>query len=557
MSAREQLELDVVVKIASGVLSRKQGQQILNVSERTLRRYLRDYEKSGVLFVKHGNSGRAPANKPEAELKERVLGLVREKYFDFNLTHCLEKLRSEEGIELGREAFRNWCHGIGMVKKARKRHARVRRLRQRMQQTGLMLQMDGSPHAWFGGKPSCLIAAIDDADSDVPYGEFFPAEDTISCLEVLRKIIEKKGIFQLLYVDRAGIFGGPKRANFSQVKRALGELGIHVIFANSPEAKGRIERLWGTFQDRLIPEMRLRGIRSYERANEYLQEQFLPNEYATRFKVVPENLQTAYKPVAPEIDLREIFCLKDSRQVKRDHTFSVGDELFRIESELKNSIYRQKIEIRTYTDLSRRYFFAGKPLEVSRVAARPKQTGLALVPSGKADEAVGTEQKVRQDGHVIHQGKYYSVAETYVGKSVATTEKDGQVLICQGAKVIESHAKIQGREAGIHSTKPEHMGTWKRAMERDSIYRRGALRLGYDVDRLIEVVLLRGQGFVDTGTIFGILNLDKTYSPRTLNEACQVALDLDTPTYRAVQRLAKLQGSIHEQQQRTSIASGQ
>ncbi len=121
-----------------------------------------------------------------------------------------------------------------------------------MAQTGLLLQMDGSPHCWFGGKPSCLIAAIDDADGDVAYGEFFPSEDTISCMVVLQKIIEKKGIFQILYVDRAGIFGGPKRCHFSQVKRALAELGIHIIFANSPEAKGRIERLWSTLQDRLI-----------------------------------------------------------------------------------------------------------------------------------------------------------------------------------------------------------------------------------------------------------------------------------------------------------------
>jgi hypothetical protein len=112
-----------------------------------------------------------------------------------------------------------------------------------MQQTGLMLQMDGSPHRWFGDKPSCLIAAIDDADSDVPFGEFFPAEDTISCMRILQQIVKKRGIFNILYVDRAGIFGGPKRAHFSQVKRALGELGIQVIFANSPEAKGRIERV--------------------------------------------------------------------------------------------------------------------------------------------------------------------------------------------------------------------------------------------------------------------------------------------------------------------------
>lgn len=322
MSAKEQLELDVVVKVSTGTISRKDGQKILNVTERTLRRYLRDYEKSGVLFVKHGNHGRAPVNKAQEVLKERVQKLVKEKYFDFNLTHCLEKLASEEQITVNRETFRQWCHEIKMVKRAKRRGSRVRRQQDRMQQTGLMLQMDGSPHPWFGGKTSCLIAAIDDADSDVPFGEFFPAEDTISCLRVLQKIIEKRGIFQILYVDRAGIFGGPKRAHFSQVKRALKELGIHIIFAHSPEAKGRIERLWDTLQDRLVPELRIRKIRSYESANAFLQEQFLPQEYATKFKVTPANLQTAYKPLPNGIDLNEVFCLKEYRKVNRDHTYS-------------------------------------------------------------------------------------------------------------------------------------------------------------------------------------------------------------------------------------------
>mgnify|MGYP001565932391 CR=1 FL=1 len=153
-----------------------------------------------------------------------------------------------------------------------------------MQQTGIMLQMDGSPHHWFGGKPSCLIPAIDDADSDVPFGEFFPAEDTISCTRVLQRIIQKRGLFQILYVDRAGIFDGPKRSKFSQVKRALRELGIHILFAGSPEAKGRIERLWDTLQGRLVAEMRTHGILSYYTANHFLQEQFLPAEWAENLK---------------------------------------------------------------------------------------------------------------------------------------------------------------------------------------------------------------------------------------------------------------------------------
>src|SRR3989338_5347626 len=267
MGSKSQIKLDVVCKIESGKVRRKEGGLILEVSPRTLERYISKYRRLGPLFIRHGNQGRAPRNKTSDELKMRVQQLVREKYPDFNMAHCLEKLRSEEKIFLRPETFRKWCHEIRHVKRAKKRRSQARFYRQRMQSTGMMLQMDGSPHKWFGGKESTLIAAIDDASSEI-FGEFFPAEDTISCMTLLQKIIEKKGLFELLYVDRAGLFGGHKRMEFSQVKRALSELGIEIIYAHSPEAKGRVERLFQTLQDRLIPEMRLGNIRTYPKANE-------------------------------------------------------------------------------------------------------------------------------------------------------------------------------------------------------------------------------------------------------------------------------------------------
>lgn len=544
MSAREQMELDIIAKVVAGTMSRKQAEQVLDVSERTLRRYIDGYASSGVSFVKHGNCKSDPINRTDDAIKSAVQKLVKEKYYDFNMTHCLERLEKDEKIIVKRETFRKWCHEIKMVKKAKRRRAKVRRLRQRMQQSGLMLQMDGSPHRWFGGKPSCLIAAIDDADSDVPYAEFFPAEDTISCMRVLQKIIEKKGIFQILYVDRAGIFGGPKRSNFSQVKRALGELGIHIIFANSPEAKGRIERLWQTFQDRLVPELRIRNIRSYQNANHFIQEEFLPNDYAPKFKVIPENLQPAYKPLPEGIELREIFCLKEYRTVKRDHTFSVENELYQIDSPLKHSIYKQSIEMRTYQDLSRKFFFAGKEIEVSCVDSASKKTAIKRAQLAEVDQIY--TDKVRMDGHVSHLSRYYSVDEKFIGAKVSVIEKDDQVLIFHEGKVIQTHPKIKSPYE-THSTKSEHMGPWKRAIDRSSIYRQAAIRLGPDVDRFILTVLERGQGVIDQATIWGVLKSDKTYHPHSINEACRDALDLNSPTYKAVQIFLRLQGNRSDQ----------
>lgn len=538
MTAQEQLTLDIIAKISTGKMGRKEGQKILDVSERTLRRHLKSYSETGPLSVKHGNYKKSPINLTNPELKKKVIELVREKYFDFNLTHTLERLKKDDAIELSYDSLRRWSHEIGMVKRAKKRSAQVRRRRDRMAQTGLMLQMDGSPHHWFGGKESCLIGAIDDADSDVPFAEFFPAEDTISCMRVVQKIIEKKGLFQILYTDKAGIFAGPKRAQFSQLKRALEELGIHVIHADSPEAKGRIERLWNTLQDRLIPEMRIRGIKSYDAANDFLQNQFLPNEYVS-FKVVPENLMPGYKPVPSHIDLHEIFCLKEDRTCKRDHTFSWNNELYRIESDLKHSIYKQKIQIRTYQDLSWKVFFANKPIEVSRVKTPEKQQNLTPV-----DELHGI--KVRCDGHVSYLDRSYSVDEKYIDSKVSVTECGGQVTIHQRGNVIERHTKVT-LPGQFASTKEQHLSPWKKALEPHSSYRRNARPYGSDVEQFVTAVIKRGCGVIDTGTIYGVLGMDKTYSPHAINEACKLALELEQPTYKAVRIFLRLQPTRFQQ----------
>jgi hypothetical protein len=541
MDSQEQLTLDVVVKVSSGQIPRKQGQKVLNVSERTLRRYLADYLARGALFVKHGNAGRVASNRTPLELKDRVMSLVMEKYFDFNLTHLQEKLLKDEQIDVGYDTLRRWCHKAHHVKHARPRKARVRRRRDRMEQAGLMLQMDGSPHCWFDGRPSCLIAAIDDATGDVPYGEFFLSEDTISCMRVLQKIIEKKGLFQILYVDKAGIFGGPKRAHFSQVRRALAELGVQIIFANSPEAKGRIERLWGTLQDRLIPEMRLRKIRSFESANEYLQTQFLLHDYAQNFLVTPANLAPAYRELPVGVDLKEIFCIKERRTCKRDHTFRWQGDLYQVDSPLKNSIYKQSIELRTYQDGSWKAFFAAKTIEVRKVDPVRKRKSET---SGKIIQLHGTQ--VRVDGHVEYQGRYYSVDEKYCRSKVSIIEKDGRVLILQDGIVIESHSKLTSF-GSLCSTKPEHLAPWKRELLPDSPCRKAARRYGKHTDEFVLRVLQTGNGFIDTNAIWGVLGMDRSYSPTAIDQACKYALEIESPTYKAVKIFLKLQGNRWEQ----------
>ena len=141
-------------------------------------------------------------------------------------------------------------------------------------------------------------------------------------MKVMRAHIEKRGIFKTLYVDRADIFGGPKRSNFSQMQRACGELGIEIIFANSPQGKGRIERSFDTFQDRLVPEFRLHNITDMGNANRYLQEEFIPNYWAKNVMVQPTGLRTAFKPIPDDLDLNTICVQKEYRKIRQDHTFS-------------------------------------------------------------------------------------------------------------------------------------------------------------------------------------------------------------------------------------------
>ena len=263
------------------------------------------------------------------------------------------------------------------MKRAKRRRSQIRKRRERMESPGLLLQMDGSTHRWFGDKKSCLIALIDDATSEV-HVEFFDAETTLGCLKVLRDYIKHKGLFKTLYVDRAGIFGGPKRCNFSQVKRACEEVGIEIIFANSAQGKGRIERSFDTFQDRLIPELRLMRIKRMETANRYPQETFIPDYWENQIEVTPQNADSEFTTVPKSIDLDNIFVVKDYRKIRNDHTFSYGNKFYLIESPLRHSIAKQKIEIRTNHELGFTAYFADRELVVSEVIEPTKPSMLDL-----------------------------------------------------------------------------------------------------------------------------------------------------------------------------------
>lgn len=301
-----------------------------------------------------------------------------------NLQHLTELLETNEGIQIKRETLRTWAHEIHHVKRAKRRRSQVRKRRERMESAGLLLQMDGSPHRWFGNKKSCLIAIIDDATSEI-HAEFFKSETTQGCLKVMRDFIAKKGVFKALYVDRAGIFGGPKRCHFSQMQRACEELGIEIIFANSPQGKGRIERSFDTFQDRLVPELRLQNISDMQSANRYLQEVFIPEYWQQTIAVNAKDTTSEFTPVPGHLNLNDICIQKEYRKIRDDHTFSYGNKFYLIESPLRHSIAKQKIEIRKQPDDHFTTYFAGRHLAVSEVIEPTKPSMYDLEIQKKID----------------------------------------------------------------------------------------------------------------------------------------------------------------------------
>jgi transposase-like protein len=375
LKSKDQLKLEIVHKTYSGELDRAEACQALKVSKRTLRRYISNYREKGISFLVHGNKKREPVNKTQKVFKKKVQNLIIEKYFDFNVCHLQEKLEEELGMKLTYSTLYRWCTEMKMVKnKHKKRRSKPRKHRNRMTQSGYMLQLDGSHHHWFGGRFLCLMAAIDDATGEV-FAKFYEGETSWACMDFLKDLIKKKGVPKFIYTDRAGVYGRIKREHFSQVERALGELGSHVIYAQSPEGKGRVERLFKTLQDRLVAELRLEGINKIPSANKYLKNIYLPQQHNIKFTVKAENHISAYKAIPFEMSLDEVFCMKEYRIIGRDHTVSIKGSKWLIADDLKYSIAKARIELRFNKWGEWKSFFANKPIKLIKIKKAKRLAG--------------------------------------------------------------------------------------------------------------------------------------------------------------------------------------
>ena len=289
-------------------------------SYRQAQRIINKIKKNDVQGVLHGNTGRDPHNKTPLETELLVLDLLKNKYLNFNLTHFLEKASKYDKLVIKKDALHVIARRHGLVKNPKRRGRRSHKPRPRLSKAGMMIQFDGSNHVWFGDVRCDLIGGIDDATGIVVGCEFFFGETSNNCLKVIREIVDTYGLPESFYMDQAGIFGKVDREWESQISRAFDQTGIRLILAGSSQAKGRIERLWRTFQDRLIAELAFQGITDMKEANRFLKEHFIP-EYNLQFSVEAEDQESAYrKNVFGNLDL--IFCKKLPRKVMNGNVFS-------------------------------------------------------------------------------------------------------------------------------------------------------------------------------------------------------------------------------------------
>src|SRR6516225_496043 len=327
---------DVMLQAMAKKITWWQAAEILGISDRHMRRCRERYEEEGYNGLFDRRRGKPSSRRVPVATVERVFALYREKYFDLNVQHFQEKLQAEHGIELSYTWVKQALQGAGLVARGRKRGAHRKR-RERRPLPGMLLHIDGSRHQWFQDERWYdLIVILDDATSEIYYAQLVEEESTMTVMAGLQEVIERKGVFCALYSDRGSHFwltpkvgGKVDYHRRTQVGRALHELGVQMIPAYSPEARGRSERNFGTWQGRLPQELRLRQLRTLETANRFLREEYVA-AFNRRFQVAPRQRGNAFVPCRGR-DLERIFSLQFERSVNRDNTVSFQNLSLQIE----------------------------------------------------------------------------------------------------------------------------------------------------------------------------------------------------------------------------------
>lgn len=415
LSDQQQRRVDILVRLAAGKLTTADAARLLHRTERQVRRMKLAFQQKGMAAGVHGNTGRKPSNKTDAVTCEKLHELAGPKgvYKEYNTCHLAEVLARDHDLLLGRATLDRVLLAEGLRKRKRPGEHIVRKRRKRRAAEGTMLQIDGSPHRWLGeSRPAlCLLGAIDDATGKIAALVFRPTEDQAGYLMLLRKIATEHGLPESIYHDKHTILRSPKEATLddelagrkprSQVGRILDLLGIESIAAHSPQAKGRVERLWGTLQDRLTKELATAAVTTIEAASA-----FLP-EFISRFNVTfarePANKECAWIALEPDMDLDYYFSTMETRIVKADNTVPFLAQTLQLLPDRRGpSVTGQDVEVHQLPDSTLLIYRNRKRIAHKKLAAAPAKAVTA--PNAKpvvlVDPALKEESRRRQMAHL-------------------------------------------------------------------------------------------------------------------------------------------------------------
>jgi transposase len=327
---------DVILKAMAKKLSWIEAAEIAGMSVRSMQRKRQAYIDFGYTGLADHRRGKPSYHRIGMATAEKVLSLYQEQYFDLNVRHCHEKLREKHQIEISYSWVKQALQGAGLITRKQRRRPHRRR-RERRPLPGMLLHIDGSKHQWFqDDRWYDLLVILDDATSEIYYAQLVEEESTRTVMRGLWEVIERKGLFCALYSDRGSHFfltlkaGEPvEKHRLTQVGRAMKELGVQMIAAYSPQARGRSERSFGTWQGRLPQELRLAGITQVEEANRFLRERYI-QEFNARFTMPPKERGTAFRRTG-RADLEWIFSVQNERMVAKDNTVTMGSRWWQID----------------------------------------------------------------------------------------------------------------------------------------------------------------------------------------------------------------------------------
>lgn len=382
MSARERRRLEVLSRVKRKEVQLRKAAELLQLSYRQVKRVYRRYVQEGDRGLVHRLRGRPSNRKVEDAWHQAIVKRYREKYGDFGPTLAAEYL-AKEGMKVSVETLRRWLLSAGLWEAKRRRSAH-RSWRARKAHAGEMVQMDGSHHDWFEGRRAwaVLMVMIDDATNRT-YARFFEAETTAAAFEIFQRYVQSYGLPRSLYVDKDSIYrpgrdrtveeelaGEPSTTQFG---RAMEELGVELICAHSPQAKGRVERRNAVFQDRLVKALRLEGIRDLESANAYLEESFLV-ELNERFVVAARQRADVHRRVPRGLDLKRVLVFQERRRVQNDWTVRWRNRWFQLKcANGRLAVVGKQVQVCEQLDGTMRMVYRGRELDWSELPGRPER----------------------------------------------------------------------------------------------------------------------------------------------------------------------------------------